>query len=112
MTRLGRSLQWGIVRHSRHFVMEFDSLALRLDANDSFRNEGGKKLFLANPTIFRKLIISVSHTGKYFGVAQVYNIYCPDSGSDNISRFLNFSVIDDNFFVRAFECLLINFLSL
>ncbi len=70
----------------------------RFNANDSFRNEGCKKLFLGNLTLFRKLIITVSHTEKYSGVAEIYNICRPDSGSNKIGRFRNAAVIDDNFF--------------
>ncbi len=70
----------------------------RFNANDSFRNEGCKKLFLGNLTLFRNLIITVSHTGKYSGVAEIYNICRPDSSSNKISRFCNSAVIDDNLF--------------
>ncbi len=70
----------------------------RFNANDSFRNKGCKKLFLGNLTLFRKLIITVSNAGKYSGVAEIYNICRPDSGSDKIGRFRNSAVIDDNFF--------------
>ncbi len=67
----------------------------RFNANDSFRDKGCGKLFLGNLPLFRKLIITVSHTGKYSGIAEISNICRPDSGSDKIGRFRNAAVIDD-----------------
>ena len=64
----------------------------RFNANNSFRNKGCKKLFLGNLTPFRKLIITVSHTGKCSDVAENYNICRSDFGSDKISRFRNATV--------------------
>lgn len=68
------------------------------NAYNPFRNEGCKKLFLGNLAFFRKFIIPVTHTGKYAGVAQIYNIDRSDSGSDKIGRFSNTAFIDNNFF--------------
>ncbi len=45
-----------------------------------------------------ELIITVTHTGKYAGVAQIYNIDGADSGSDKVSRFCNAAFIYNNFF--------------
>ncbi len=68
------------------------------NANNSFRNEGCKKLFLGNCTFFSKFIITVTHTIKKTSVAQIYNFDRSDSGSDKVSRFCNAAFIDNNFF--------------
>ena len=68
------------------------------NANNSFRNEGCKKLFLGNLTLFRKFIITVTHTIKKAGVAKIYNIDRSDSGSDKIRRFCNAAFIDNDLF--------------
>ena len=68
------------------------------NADNSSRNEGCKKLFLGNLTLFRQFIITVTHTVKKTGVAQIYNIDRSDSGSDKISRFCNTAFIDNDFF--------------
>lgn len=68
------------------------------NANNSFRNEGCKKLFLGNRTFFSKFIITVTHTIKKAGVAQIYNIDRSDSGSNKVSRFCNAAFVDNNFF--------------
>ena len=68
------------------------------NANYSFRNECSKKLFLRNRAFFSKFIITVTHTIKKAGVAQIYNIGRSDSGSDKVSRFCNAAFIDNDFF--------------
>lgn len=82
------------------------------NANNSFRNEGCKKLFLGNRTFFSKFIITVTHTIKKAGVAQINNIDRSDSCNDKISRFCNAAFIDNNFFYLLSDVHLLTFFQL
>ena len=82
------------------------------NADNSFRNEGCKKLFLGNRTFFGKFIITVTHSVKKAGVAQIYNINRSDSGSDKISRFCNAAFIDNDLFYLLSNVHLLTFFQL